>query len=79
MSGTFVILRFPVGTDGRESEPATVYVDGYTRALYLDKRLEQKLLPTTRCLSTASRQEQTASELPSAWIHRRKSPSLRAF
>lgn len=37
MSGAFVILRFPVSGDGKESEPATVYVDGYTGALYLDK------------------------------------------
>ena len=37
MSGPFVILRFPVNGDGRESEPATVYKDGFTGALYLDK------------------------------------------
>lgn len=37
MSGPFVILRFPVNGDGREAEPPTVYVDGYTGALYLDK------------------------------------------
>jgi transcriptional regulator with XRE-family HTH domain len=37
MSGPFVILRFPVNGDGRDSEPATVYKDGFTGALYLDK------------------------------------------
>jgi transcriptional regulator with XRE-family HTH domain len=37
MSNPFVILRFPLNGDGRESEPATVYVDGFTGALYLDK------------------------------------------
>jgi transcriptional regulator with XRE-family HTH domain len=37
MSGPFVLLRFPLNGDGRESEPATVYVDGFTGALYLDK------------------------------------------
>ena len=37
MSGPFVILRFPRNGDGRESEPATVYVEGFTGALYLDK------------------------------------------
>jgi Domain of unknown function (DUF5753) len=37
MSGPFVILRFPVNGDGRDSEPATVYEDGFTGALYLDK------------------------------------------
>ena len=36
-SGPFIILRFPVNGDGRESEPPTVYVDGFTGALYLDK------------------------------------------
>ena len=40
MSGPFVILRFPLNGDGRESEPATVYVDGFTGALYLDKTNE---------------------------------------
>lgn len=37
MSGPFVILRFPVAGDGQDSEPATVYKDGFTGALYLDK------------------------------------------
>jgi Domain of unknown function (DUF5753) len=37
MSGPFVILRFPLNGDGRDSEPATVYMDGFTGALYLDK------------------------------------------
>jgi transcriptional regulator with XRE-family HTH domain len=37
MSGPFVILRFPAGGDGRDSEPTTVYKDGFTGALYLDK------------------------------------------
>jgi transcriptional regulator with XRE-family HTH domain len=37
MSGPFVILRFPLNGDGRETEPPTVYVDGFTGALYLDK------------------------------------------
>jgi hypothetical protein len=33
-------LRFPLNGDGRESEPATVYMDGFTGALYLDKPSE---------------------------------------
>ncbi|WP_330175828.1 helix-turn-helix domain-containing protein [Streptomyces sp. NBC_01498] len=37
MSGAFVTMRFPVGADGRETEPPTVYVEGFTGALYLDK------------------------------------------
>jgi hypothetical protein len=40
MSGPFVILRFPAGGDGRDTEPATVYKDGFTGALYLDKPRE---------------------------------------
>jgi len=40
MSGPFVILRFPLNGEGRETEPPTVYVDGFTGALYLDKQNE---------------------------------------
>ena len=40
MAGPFVILQFPVNGDGRDSEPTTVYVDGFTGALYLDKQRE---------------------------------------
>jgi transcriptional regulator with XRE-family HTH domain len=40
MTGPFVILRFRVNGDGQDSEPATVYVDGFTGALYLDKAAE---------------------------------------
>ncbi|MFE2937481.1 helix-turn-helix domain-containing protein [Streptomyces sp. NPDC059255] len=37
MSGPFGILRFPRNPDGTDSEPPTVYSDGYTGDLYLDK------------------------------------------
>ncbi|MFC9648071.1 MULTISPECIES: helix-turn-helix domain-containing protein [unclassified Streptomyces] len=37
MSGSFVMMRFPTTSDGRETEPPTVYVEGFTGALYLDK------------------------------------------
>ncbi len=37
MSGPFVILRFPLNGDGKQTEPPTVYCDGFTGALYLDK------------------------------------------
>jgi transcriptional regulator with XRE-family HTH domain len=37
LTGPFEILRFPLNGDGRESEPATVYTEGFTGALYLDK------------------------------------------
>ena len=40
MSGPFEILRFPLNGDGRASEPPTVYVDGFTGDLYLDKARE---------------------------------------
>jgi transcriptional regulator with XRE-family HTH domain len=40
MSGPFYILRFPLNGDGQESEPATVYVNGFTGDLYLDKPRE---------------------------------------
>ncbi len=37
MSGPFELLRFPLNGNGQDSEPATVYADGFTGALYLDK------------------------------------------
>ncbi|MGH3158984.1 MAG: helix-turn-helix domain-containing protein [Streptosporangiaceae bacterium] len=40
VSGPFVILRFPLNGDGTDSEPPTVYMDGFTGALYLDKPYE---------------------------------------
>ncbi|MFF2813173.1 helix-turn-helix domain-containing protein [Streptomyces sp. NPDC058000] len=39
-SGGFNLLRFPLNADGSESEPATVYVEGFTGSLYLDKPKE---------------------------------------
>lgn len=36
-AGAFTILRFPLNGGGQESEPTTVYADGFTGALYLDK------------------------------------------
>ncbi len=40
MSGPFVLLRFSANGDGHDSEPPTVYVDGFTGDLYLDKPAE---------------------------------------
>ncbi|QKW06869.1 helix-turn-helix domain-containing protein [Streptomyces sp. NA04227] len=37
MTGPFNLLRFPLNGDGKETEPPTVYSDGYTGGLYLDK------------------------------------------
>ncbi|RBM19125.1 helix-turn-helix transcriptional regulator [Streptomyces sp. PT12] len=39
-AGPFYILRFPVNGDGKETEPPTVYADGYTGDLYLDRPTE---------------------------------------
>jgi hypothetical protein len=39
-SGPFEILRFPSNSDGRDSEPLTVFADGFTGDLYLDKPAE---------------------------------------
>jgi transcriptional regulator with XRE-family HTH domain len=39
-SRPFVILRFPRNGDGTETEPPTVYVEGFTGDLYLDKSHE---------------------------------------
>jgi transcriptional regulator with XRE-family HTH domain len=36
-TGPFKIMRFPTTGDGRDHEPPTVYVQGFTGALYLDK------------------------------------------
>jgi transcriptional regulator with XRE-family HTH domain len=40
VTGPFEILRFPLNGDGNETEPPTVYADGYTGGLYLDKPRE---------------------------------------
>jgi transcriptional regulator with XRE-family HTH domain len=40
MSGPFVVLEFPTTSNGRPSEPPTVYVDGFTGSLFLDKPAE---------------------------------------
>ncbi|RBM06922.1 helix-turn-helix transcriptional regulator [Streptomyces sp. PT12] len=37
LSRSFTILRFPQGGDGKETEPPTVYADGDTGDLYLDR------------------------------------------
>jgi hypothetical protein len=42
----FVILRSPTNGDVKGTEPPTVYVDGFTGDLYLDKpsEIEQKIV-----------------------------------
>jgi hypothetical protein len=39
-SGPFEILRFPTNSEGQDSEPPTVFADGFTGDLYLDKSAE---------------------------------------
>ena len=64
MSGPFVILRFPLNGDGHESEPATVYVDGFTGALYLDKPREvERYTERIREIWAAAASEATSSRL----------------
>jgi Domain of unknown function (DUF5753)/Helix-turn-helix domain len=40
LSGPFTILRFPLNGEGQPTEPPTVYMDGFTGDLYLDKAQE---------------------------------------
>ncbi|MFE6778050.1 helix-turn-helix domain-containing protein [Streptomyces sp. NPDC057702] len=40
VTGPFVLLRFPTTGDGTATEPTTVYSDGFTGSLYLDKPAE---------------------------------------
>ncbi len=40
MSGPFEILRFPLNSNGQDTEPPIIYVEGFTGALYLDKPRE---------------------------------------
>ncbi|MFD4788810.1 helix-turn-helix domain-containing protein [Streptomyces sp. NPDC058459] len=37
VSGPFTILHYPVNSDGQPTEPSTVYMEGFTGDLYLDK------------------------------------------
>jgi hypothetical protein len=37
MSGPFVMLEFPLNGNGQHSEPPTIYVEGFTGRLFLDK------------------------------------------
>ncbi len=47
MSGPFVILRFPLHSNGQETEPPVVYAESLTGALYLDKPRELDRYDTT--------------------------------
>jgi hypothetical protein len=40
LTGPFTILRFPVNGDGRSAETPTIYVEGFTGDLYLDRPQE---------------------------------------
>jgi transcriptional regulator with XRE-family HTH domain len=40
MSGPFIMLYFPTNSNGQETEPPTIYAEGFTGGLYLDKPKE---------------------------------------
>jgi Domain of unknown function (DUF5753) len=64
MSGPFVILRFPLNGEGREAEPTTVYVDGFTGDLYLDKPNEiERYNEAYASISGSSLDEPSSKEL----------------
>lgn len=64
MTGPFVILRFPANGDGSDSEPPTIYVDGYTGDLYLDKPAEiQRYSQAFEAIWGAALDERTSSTL----------------
>ncbi|UED84086.1 helix-turn-helix domain-containing protein [Streptomyces profundus] len=46
VSGPFLVLRFPKTADGGDSEPPTVYSEGLTGGLYLDKPAEVEQFET---------------------------------
>jgi transcriptional regulator with XRE-family HTH domain len=64
MTGPFYILRFPVTGDGQPSEPATIYVDGFTGDLYLDKPREvEQYAGAFECIWSAALDEAGSRDL----------------
>ncbi|GAA3847980.1 Scr1 family TA system antitoxin-like transcriptional regulator [Streptomyces sedi] len=64
VTGPFSILRFPLTGDGKETEPPTVYADGYTGNLYLDKPKELERYETAfRGIWQAAHDEQASQRL----------------
>jgi hypothetical protein len=64
MSGPFEILRFPLNGNGQDTEPPTVYVDGFTGDLYLDKPHEVARYDTAfRNIWESSLDERASEEL----------------
>ncbi|MGH3906510.1 MAG: helix-turn-helix domain-containing protein [Pseudonocardiaceae bacterium] len=61
LSGPFSILRFPLNYNGQETEPPTVYVEGVTGDLYLDKPHEIERYATTFANTWESALDETAS------------------
>jgi transcriptional regulator with XRE-family HTH domain len=61
MSRPFVMLRFPRNGDGSETEPPTVYVEGFTGDLYLDKPHEIDCYTTAFTNIRASSLDEPAS------------------
>lgn len=69
LSGPFVILRFPTDGDGKPTEPPTVYIDGFTGALYLDKEHEvQRYDQAFRGMGTTALDQSASKRLIEAAI-----------
>jgi hypothetical protein len=64
VAGPFVILRFPVNSNGQESEPPTVYAENLTGAVYLDKPNEiERYAKAFANMCTVALDETASSEL----------------
>ncbi|WP_030727722.1 helix-turn-helix domain-containing protein [Streptomyces sp. NRRL F-2890] len=64
LTGQFTILRFPGNGEGKETEPPTVYADGFTGDLYLDKPAEvERYAGAFSDIWTASLDEQASRRL----------------
>jgi len=64
VGGPFIILDFPASGEGRQPEPSTVYSDGLTGALYLDKPAEVAAFNSVwESTVTASLDEQASADL----------------
>lgn len=64
ISGPFEILRFPLNGNGQDTEPPTVYVEGFTGALYLDKSHEvERYTAAFANISESSLDQRASGEL----------------
>ena len=76
LTGPFVILRFPLNSDGQDSEPPVAYVNGFTGALYLESPARSTATttptPTSRALPwtnpTPGSSPEAYGTINSAWL-----------